>query len=101
MNVTGTCGAIGKGTGTKVLGGENLSVFGGRGGREVSGIASHDFVENEHAGVGRTFVDNVFKELGSLDGRRVGAKRLFDRVNVIVNGLWKERLKIIVVTTRP
>mmetsp|Transcript_7862 Transcript_7862/g.13692 ORF Transcript_7862/g.13692 Transcript_7862/m.13692 type:complete len:351 (-) Transcript_7862:243-1295(-) len=62
------------------------AVFSGRGGGEISRVASHDLVDDEHAGVGGAFADDVFEEDGSLFGGGVGAEGLDDGEDVVVDG---------------
>lgn len=47
----------------------------------------HDFVQDEHARICRTFIDDIFKEFGSTNGGRIGTKGLLNRVDIIVNCL--------------
>mmetsp|Transcript_24378 Transcript_24378/g.36997 ORF Transcript_24378/g.36997 Transcript_24378/m.36997 type:complete len:439 (+) Transcript_24378:42-1358(+) len=75
-----------KGTGKFELR-QRLSVVVGSSGGQKSGITSHDFVQNKHAGVGGRFTDNVGEESSSLLCRSVGTESLFDGVDIIVDGL--------------
>ena len=65
---------------------DRVTVFPGRGGGEISRVASHDLVDDEHAWVGGAFADDVFEEDGSLFGGRVGAEGLDDGEDVVVDG---------------
>lgn len=64
-------------------------VFAGGGGGEPAAVSAHDFVDDEHAGVGVVFGDDVLEEDGALLGGGPGAEALFDGVDVVVDGLGK------------
>ena len=65
---------------------EGLAIVLGSGGSQVSAIASHDLMENQHAWVGGTFRHHILKEDGTLLSGRVGTKSLVDGEDVIVDG---------------
>ena len=59
--------------------------FRGEGG-EGSRVPSHTFVNDEHAGIGSGFRNDVLEEYGSLIGSGIGSKGHFDGVDVIIDG---------------
>ena len=66
---------------------EQLAVFQRGGGGEPAAVASHDFVDDQHARVGVVFGDDVLEVASALFGGGPGAQRLLDRVHVVVDGL--------------
>mmetsp|Transcript_7419 Transcript_7419/g.17764 ORF Transcript_7419/g.17764 Transcript_7419/m.17764 type:complete len:239 (-) Transcript_7419:114-830(-) len=64
-----------------------FAVVGSGLGSEVSTVTSHDFVQDKHARVGRSFTDNIGEEDGTLTGGSVSTEGLTNGDDVIVNGL--------------
>ena len=56
---------------------------------EPAAVAAHDLVDREGARVRAVLLDDVHEELRALLGRRPGAERLLDRVDVVVDRLGK------------
>lgn len=65
---------------------EEFAVFDGGGGGEPAAVASHDLMDDEHAGVGVVFGDDVGEEFGALFGGGPGAEGLADGDDIIVDG---------------
>lgn len=78
------CGGEGRHKGLLL---EGLAVVLGSGGGQVSAVASHNLMKNEHARVGGTLGHYILKEDGTLLSGSVGTKGLVDGKDVIVNGL--------------
>ncbi len=74
--------------GDELLGVEELAVCGGRGRGQVSAVAPHHLVDDQHARVGALLADDVGEEPRALFGGGPGPKGLPDRVNVVVDRLW-------------
>merc|ERR1719491_1231905 len=66
---------------------EALAVLARRGRGQVSRVAPHDLVDDEHARVGRGLRDDIGEEEGPLLGGSVGAEGLDDGEDIVVNGL--------------
>ena len=55
--------------------------------REPAAVAPHHFVDDEHARIGIVLIHHIAEEKSALFGGSPSAKRLLDRVNVVVDGL--------------
>ncbi|OQB95837.1 MAG: hypothetical protein BWX86_01059 [Verrucomicrobia bacterium ADurb.Bin122] len=66
---------------------EDLAILLGGGGGEPAAVAAHDFVDDEHAGIGTVLGDYVLEIAGALLGGGPGAEGLTDGEYVVVDRL--------------
>ena len=66
---------------------EKFAVFKRRRGRQPAAVAAHDFVDDQHSGVGSGFGNDVAEIARALFGCGPGPERLSDRKHIVVYGL--------------
>jgi len=71
------------------LPGEHSAVASGGRRRQPAAVASHHFVDDEHPRIGPKLGDNIPEIARALLRGRPGAERLADRIDVVVDRLWK------------
>ena len=59
----------------------------GGGGRQPAAIATHDFVDDQHARIGALLIDDVLEILGAFFGGRPRTEGLLDGIHIVVDGL--------------